>query len=37
MGDRTPNDEVSYPTEDLQAVMDENGKWRFAHKNGQFY
>ena len=37
VGDRTPGDEVSYPTEDLEAVMGGDGKWRFAHKDGRPY
>ena len=37
IGDRTPGDEVAYPLDDIQAVMDKNGKWRFAHKDGSPY
>ena len=37
VGDRTQGDEVSYPTEDLEAVMGGDGKWRFAHKDGRLY
>jgi len=37
VGDRTQGDEVSYPSDDLQALMGEDGKWRFAHKDGATY
>ncbi|MDE2789864.1 MAG: cupin domain-containing protein [Paracoccaceae bacterium] len=37
IGDRTTGDEVRYPREDLCAVMGEDGKWRFAHKDGTPY
>jgi uncharacterized cupin superfamily protein len=37
VGDRTAHDEVRYPADDIQAVMGENGKWRFTHKDGQPY
>jgi len=37
IGDRSPDDAVSYPTEDIQAVMDDDRKWRFAHKDGSLY
>jgi len=37
IGDRTPGDEVVYPDDDIAAVMDENGSWRFAHKDGRLY
>ena len=36
IGDRTPGDEVSYPDDDLEAVISE-GKWRFARKDGTPY
>ncbi len=36
VGDRTPGDEGSYPDDDLRAIMTD-GKWRFAHKNGEPY
>ncbi|HKA41673.1 MAG TPA: cupin domain-containing protein [Burkholderiales bacterium] len=36
VGDRTPGDEVSYPDDDLKALM-VDGKWRFAHKDGSPY
>lgn len=37
VGDRTPGDEASYPDDDIAAVMEPNGTWRFARKNGSSY
>lgn len=37
IGDRTSGDVVHYPVDDLQAVMGEDGKWKFTHKNGNDY
>jgi uncharacterized cupin superfamily protein len=37
IGDRTSGDEVGYPIDDIQAVMGDDGRWRFAHKNGEPY
>lgn len=37
VGDRTPNDEVSYPDDDLQAVRVPGGTWEFRHKDGKPY
>lgn len=37
VGDRTPGDTASYPRDDLQAVLGEDGKWRFARKDGSPY
>src|SRR5690606_37647690 len=37
IGDRTPGDTVSYPRDDLQALMGEDGSWRFARKDGTPY
>jgi uncharacterized cupin superfamily protein len=37
VGDRSAGDTVNYPDDDLQAVLDEDGKWRFLHKNGALY
>lgn len=34
VGDRTPGDAVSYPDDDLQAVLGPDGAWRFARKDG---
>ncbi|RUT04270.1 cupin [Dulcicalothrix desertica PCC 7102] len=36
VGDRTPNDEVDYPDDDLIASSSENG-WIFSHKDGSEY
>lgn len=37
IGDRTRGDEVTYPQDDIQAVMGPDGKWGFAHKDGRPY
>jgi len=37
VGDRSAGDAVSYPDDDLQAVLDQDGKWRFLDKNGASY
>jgi uncharacterized cupin superfamily protein len=37
IGDRVEGDEVSYPTDDIQAVVGDDSKWRFTHKNGEAY
>ena len=37
IGDRTKGDEVSYPRDDLRAVMGEDGMWQFVHKDGTPY
>jgi len=37
IGDRRTGDQVFYPDDDLQAVMGEDGKWRFARKDGTPY
>lgn len=37
IGDRTPGDEGSYPSDDLQASLGPDGKWRYAHKDGRPY
>ena len=36
VGDRTANDEASYPDEDLKALLVE-GQWKFVHKDGTPY
>lgn len=36
VGDRTPGDEVSYPDDDLKAML-VAGKWLFVHKDGTPY
>lgn len=37
VGDRARGDEVAYPADDIQAVMGEDGTWRFTHKDGTAY
>ncbi|WP_131115571.1 cupin domain-containing protein [Lichenihabitans psoromatis] len=37
IGDRTSADAVSYPVDDLQAVLGPDGTWRFTHKDGNPY
>jgi uncharacterized cupin superfamily protein len=37
VGDRSQGDHVNYPTDDIQAVLDERGKWLFTHKDGTAY
>ncbi|HJQ61115.1 MAG TPA: cupin domain-containing protein [Vineibacter sp.] len=37
IGDRQSGDQGIYPADDIQAVMDDDGKWRFAHKDGTPY
>ena len=37
IGDRSRRDEVSYPVDDIQAVLGSEGTWRFTHKNGEAY
>ena len=34
VGDRSPDDGVSYPEDDLTAVMGADGKWRYSRKDG---
>jgi uncharacterized cupin superfamily protein len=36
VGDRTPNDQASYPDDDLVAKATPNG-WVFTHKDGKLY
>lgn len=36
IGDRTPEDSVTYPDDDLLAEMGNKG-WEFTHKNGEPY
>lgn len=36
VGDRSPEDQASYPDDDLKALF-EDGKWKFAHKDGSPY
>ncbi len=37
IGDRTPDDRVDYPNDDLVANMTEDGAWRFTRKDGSEY
>ena len=37
IGDRTSGDSVSYPDDDIAAVLDKDGRWQFAHKDGTPY
>jgi uncharacterized cupin superfamily protein len=37
IGDRTPDDAVSYPADDIEAVLGKDGRWYFAHKDGRAY
>lgn len=37
IGDRASGDEATYPADDIQAVMNTNGKWYFARKDGTPY
>ena len=37
VGDRAAGDSVSYPDDDVQAVLRADGKWGFAHKDGRPY
>ena len=37
IGDRSKDDEATYPRDDLRAVMDADGRRRFSHKDGRPY
>jgi uncharacterized cupin superfamily protein len=37
IGDRTPDDEASYPRDDLRAAFGPDGEWVFTHKDGRPY
>jgi uncharacterized cupin superfamily protein len=37
IGDRTPGDGATYPADDLMAVSDGPGRWRFTRKDGTPY
>ena len=37
VGDRTVGDAGSYPDDDIQAVLNADGKWMFTHKDGTPY
>jgi uncharacterized cupin superfamily protein len=34
IGDRSPNDQVTYPEDDLRAVLGADGSWVFLRKSG---
>lgn len=36
IGDRSPGDSVSYPDDDLRALL-VNGQWQFSHRDGTPY
>jgi uncharacterized cupin superfamily protein len=37
VGDRSPGDIGTYPDDDLKAVLDPEGRWRFTRKDGNAY
>ena len=37
IGDRTPNDSVEYPNDDIKASFSSENKWEFARKDGTPY
>ena len=37
IGDRSPDDEGSYPHDDLRAIFGEDGRWSFTHRDGTPY
>jgi len=37
VGDRQSGDSVQYPRDDIEATAGDDGKWRFAHKDGTPY
>jgi uncharacterized cupin superfamily protein len=37
IGDRSPGDAVSYPRDDLEAVLGPERTWIFTHKDGTPY
>ena len=34
IGDRSQDDQVNYPDDDLQAKLNQYGNWQFSHKDG---
>jgi uncharacterized cupin superfamily protein len=36
-GDRTAGDSATYPDDDLRALLDPDGRWRFTRKDGSAY
>lgn len=37
IGDRSPEDEGTYPADDLRAALGRDGRWMFTHKDGRPY
>jgi uncharacterized cupin superfamily protein len=37
IGDRSTDDQVEYPNDDLKATQLADGKWSFTHKDGRLY
>lgn len=37
IGDRSAGDRVFYPDDDIEALLNADGKWQFRHKNGTPY
>lgn len=37
VGDRSAGDSVTYPDDDVQAILGPDGKWRYAKKDGTPY
>jgi uncharacterized cupin superfamily protein len=37
VGDRTPGDRGFYPDDDIEATLNAQGQWEFAHKDGSPY
>jgi len=37
VGDRTADDSVAYPDDDLMAALGTDGAWQFVHKDGRRY
>ncbi|MEO1106171.1 MAG: cupin domain-containing protein [Devosia sp.] len=37
IGDRTPGDGATYPSDDLKASLSPEGTWQFTHKDGRPY
>lgn len=37
IGDRSPNDLITYPDDDLKGIGNDQGQWVFVHKDGTPY
>ena len=35
IGDRISGDKGSYPNDDIEVVLGDEGEWKFAHKDGR--